>query len=33
MVTTEVPELVGLVPLAWTEKESLPLYPACDVYT
>ena len=33
MVIAEVPELVGLLPFAWTEKVSLPLYPACDVYT
>ena len=33
MVSTDVPELVGLVPFAWTEKVSLPRYPGCDVYT
>lgn len=33
MVSTEVPELVGLLPAAWTEKVSRPLYPGLDVYT
>jgi hypothetical protein len=33
IVIIDVPELFGPFPAARTEKVSLPLYPAFDVYT
>jgi hypothetical protein len=33
MVIIDVPEPFGPLPVARTEKVSLPLYPALDVYT
>jgi len=31
IVIIDVPELNGPLPVAWTEKVSLPLYPAFDL--